>query len=97
LSCLTIDICSGDFNGGASTQENGTEFVQTSIQLGSPVIWVSINYRLNFFGFPAGKEAIAKGALNLGLLDQRLALKWVRENIGAFGGDPDKVFSSHLG
>lgn len=65
----------GDFNGGASTQENGTEFVQNSLQLGFPVIWVSINYCLNFLGFPAGKESAAKGALNLGLLDQRMALK----------------------
>jgi carboxylesterase type B len=56
-----------------------------------PVVWVSINYRLNFFGFPAGKEAQEKGALNLGLLDMRLAMKWVCENIESFGGDPEKV------
>jgi acetylcholinesterase len=65
--------------------------VATSIQLHAPIIYISINYRLNFFGFPASKEAQEKGALNLGLLDQRLALQWVRDHIQAFGGDPKKV------
>lgn len=49
---------------------------------------VSFNYRLNIFGFPgaAGLEQ-----QNLGLLDQRLAVEWVRDNIAAFGGDPDRI------
>ncbi|MBR6142217.1 MAG: carboxylesterase/lipase family protein [Bacteroidaceae bacterium] len=59
------------------------------------VIVVTINYRINVFGFlhlshlPDGKDY--PDAQNLGLLDQLMALKWVHENIAAFGGDPDNV------
>jgi para-nitrobenzyl esterase len=50
------------------------------------VVLVSLNYRLGVFGFlPAGGEA------NFGLWDQLAALRWVRENAAAFGGDPDNV------
>lgn len=45
------------------------------------------SYRLNIFGFP-GDPNIRN---NLGLLDQRLAIEWVRDNIAAFGGDPDRI------
>ena len=52
---------------------------------------VSFNYRLGAWGFLPGNEIAAEGGLNNGLQDQRLALRWVQENIGAFGGDPRKV------
>ncbi|MBR6216137.1 MAG: carboxylesterase family protein [Spirochaetaceae bacterium] len=58
------------------------------------IVVVSVNYRLNVFGFLAHPE-ITKEApeepTNFGLLDQRAGLKWVYENISAFGGDPEKI------
>ena len=58
---------------------------------GTPVVFVSLNYRVGPFGFPQGDEAAARGALNLGLKDQLLALQWVQDHVSAFGGDPKKV------
>jgi len=47
----------------------------------------SNSYRLNIFGFPGNPN----GTNNLGLLDQRLAVEWVRDNIANFGGDPSRI------
>jgi para-nitrobenzyl esterase len=59
------------------------------------IVVVTVNYRLNIFGFFAhpelSKEASYKGSGNYGLLDQHAALKWVQKNIQSFGGDPKKV------
>jgi carboxylesterase type B len=57
------------------------------------VVVVTINYRTNVFGFPFGSDAdgIPLNERNLGLLDQELALLWVRSNILAFGGDPNRI------
>jgi para-nitrobenzyl esterase len=60
------------------------------------VILVAMNYRLGalgFFAHPALTAEAAKGAplANYGLMDQAAALRWVRKNIAAFGGDPDNV------
>lgn len=51
-------------------------------------IVVSFHYRLNIFGFP---NAAGLDEQNLGLLDQRAAVEWLRANVAAFGGDPDKM------
>ncbi|MEQ1587096.1 MAG: carboxylesterase family protein [Cyclobacteriaceae bacterium] len=59
------------------------------------IVVVTVNYRLNIFGFFAhpelSKEASYKASGNYGLLDQHAGLKWVQKNITAFGGDPKKV------
>ena len=62
---------------------------------GEHVVVVSFNYRLGVFGFFAHPALSAESPLgvsgNYGLLDQQAALRWVRRNIAAFGGDPDRV------
>ncbi|KIM94540.1 hypothetical protein OIDMADRAFT_135410, partial [Oidiodendron maius Zn] len=55
------------------------------------VIYVSSNYRLNSFGFSASEELAKEGLLNLGLKDQRLAMKWIKQHISKFGGDPNQI------
>ncbi len=59
------------------------------------VVLVTINYRLGVFGFFAHPELTRESGRNAsgnyGLLDQIAALRWVRDNIAAFGGDPSNV------
>ncbi|KAK7516863.1 carboxylesterase [Phyllosticta citriasiana] len=51
-------------------------------------IVVTFNYRINIFGFP---DAAGLDEVNLGLMDQRLAVEWIRDNIAKFGGNPDNM------
>ncbi|KAL7269070.1 hypothetical protein RUND412_008282 [Rhizina undulata] len=83
-------------HGGAFTATCGSvstktadprRIVETSMKMGTPVIFVGINYRLNFFGF----SYIGENMSNLGALDQRLALEWIGTHIGAFGGDKNNI------
>lgn len=60
--------------------------VAQSIELGKPIILVTIHYRLNIFSFGTGE-----GEVNLALQDQQAALKWVKTNIARFGGDPTNI------
>ena len=76
---------------GSQASYSGANLVQRQ----SDIIMVNINYRLNMYGFmdfssvPGGENF--KTAPCNGLLDQAMALRWVHENIAAFGGDPDNV------
>jgi para-nitrobenzyl esterase len=88
---VMVWIYGGGFVVGSSASPfyNGAPFV------GKGVVLVSFNYRLGRFGFLA-HPALDVGANrepigNYGLMDQIAALKWVKRNIAAFGGDPQNV------
>lgn len=58
------------------------------------VVVVTVNYRINIFGFMAHPELTKnqpEGPTNFGNLDQQAGIKWVKRNIAAFGGDPDNI------
>lgn len=76
---------------GADLNSNLSYTIQASVARGTPVMGVTLNYRVGFLGFPGGEEIGAAGVANLGLKDQRQALLWIQENIAAFNGDPRKV------
>ena len=84
------------FNGGGLMAGSGSEprYDGTAIAK-EGVIGVTANYREGVFGFFAHPELTAasayKGSGNYGFLDQVAAIKWVKENIAAFGGDPARI------
>ena len=84
------------FNGGGLMAGSGSEprYDGSSISK-EGVICVTANYREGVFGFFAHPDLTAsseyKGSGNYGFLDQVAAIKWVKENISAFGGNPDKI------
>ena len=83
----------GDFSFGGSADPlmYSEKFTRADLEF----VGVSFNYRLGIFGFidfseiPGGENY--PDALNLGLLDQIVALQWIKENISAFGGDPENI------
>ncbi|KAF2634921.1 alpha/beta-hydrolase [Massarina eburnea CBS 473.64] len=66
-----------------------TKFVELSVEIGKPVIGVSINYRVGILGFLACQELGIEG--NFGFKDQVLAFRWIKKHIEGFGGDPNNV------
>ncbi|MEM7018513.1 MAG: carboxylesterase family protein [Pseudomonadota bacterium] len=83
-------------HGGGHQTGSGASANYEGTQLGlKGVVLVTVNYRLNVFGYfahPALSKASDQGVSgNYGLLDNIAALRWVQENIAAFGGDPDNV------
>ena len=87
---VIIYVCGGGFQ-----QCYGNDAASWLRQTGQ-FIFVNINYRLGIFGFFALQELSAQQSPishsgNQGLLDQQAAMRWVQQNIAAFGGDPNRV------
>jgi para-nitrobenzyl esterase len=83
------------FGGGFSNGDGSEPRYDGAAMAAKGIVAVSVNYRTNIFGFFAHpeltKESPHHASGNYGLLDQYTALKWVQENIAAFGGDPKRV------
>jgi para-nitrobenzyl esterase len=82
--------------GGAFTSGSGACAIYDGKALAKKgIVYVTINYRVGAFGFMAHPdltaEASHKSSGNYGLMDQVAALRWIKNNIAAFGGDPGKV------
>jgi para-nitrobenzyl esterase len=81
---VMFEIHGGGFLGEAR-DDDGTNFVGTG-----PAIYVYAGYRLGIMGFLAA-QALGPHSGDFGLQDQQAALRWVKDNIAAFGGDPGNV------
>ncbi|KAK8776728.1 hypothetical protein V5799_029924, partial [Amblyomma americanum] len=104
--CLTLNIwrpasCSGGdckdlpvfvyIYGGGFSLGDASLFIYDGVHFvaSTGVIYVTMNYRMNIFGFLDSGTKEVPG--NMGLLDQTMALRWVKDNVKNFGGDPDQV------
>ncbi|KAL1760978.1 Alpha/Beta hydrolase protein [Schizophyllum commune] len=88
---VMVRVHGGQLTVGSASHFPGHAMVEFSASIGMPIIQIGINYRLAVWGFLGGTVASENGAQNLGLYDQREALRWIQSWIDRFGGDPDKV------
>ncbi|HEX6242105.1 MAG TPA: carboxylesterase family protein [Polyangiales bacterium] len=105
--CLTVNVYAPNpapsaglpvyvfIHGGAFTSGGSAQYDAKKLSEGGPLVAVTLNYRLGPFGFLSHPDLDAKRngvpSGNDGIRDQQLALRWIQENIAAFGGDPKKV------
>jgi para-nitrobenzyl esterase len=101
--CLTLNVWTPLTNddhrpvmvwihGGGFANGSGGLYVANELASRGDIIVVTMNYRLGALGFLAHPALGPPGDVgNYGLTDQQAALRWVRDNIAKFGGDPDKV------
>lgn len=83
------------FHGGAFVDGEGSLYDPTNLVIQGNTIVVTVNYRLGILGYMADAALSAESqngvSGNYGLSDQQFALQWARQNIAAFGGNPDNV------
>ncbi|TVY42194.1 Carboxylesterase [Lachnellula subtilissima] len=85
---VLVYVHGGSFNFGSGNARQIDDLVAWSEK---PMIGISFNYRVGAFGFLNSRFMASEGLLNVGLKDQEFALRWVKENIEAFGGDSGDV------
>lgn len=81
-----VYIPGGGFTGGGA--HSYYKIPDKLVQARQDVVFVIMNYRLNVFGYP---DANGLDGKNPGILDQRMVIEWTRDNIAAFGGDPELI------
>ncbi|KAJ6104875.1 hypothetical protein N7486_003564 [Penicillium sp. IBT 16267x] len=81
-------IQGGGYADNSNPNYNGTDVL---VHSGQDIVFVNFNYRVGALGFLASEKVRWNGDLNAGLLDQRLAMRWVQQYINLFGGDPEHV------
>ena len=82
------------FHGGGNTQGTGVIYGGGTPAAKTNTVVITINYRLGALGFlahPALSAVTPGGSGNYGLMDQLASLRWVRDNVASFGGDPRNV------
>ena len=82
------------FYGGGFQEGESTEYPAFDLAAVTETIIVTVNYRVTVMGFMMLPELLppdSSTGTNWGLLDQQQALRWVQNNIQAFGGDPSRV------
>ncbi|CAF0841585.1 unnamed protein product [Adineta ricciae] len=92
-------IHGGSFISGAGAEYDAVAFISTTMQHSIPVVFVTINYRLGLLGFLADKGLYDERSGmnnksttgNYGVLDQMMALDWIKKNIRGFGGDAEQI------
>jgi para-nitrobenzyl esterase len=101
--CLYLNVFTPDaaktlpvlvwIHGGGYIDGESNDYDATRLAAKGKLVVVTINYRLNLFGFLAHPALDAEGHAfgNYGILDMQAALRWVKQNIAAFGGDPNNV------
>ncbi|KAI2466632.1 alpha/beta-hydrolase [Annulohypoxylon bovei var. microspora] len=81
-------IQGGGYNTNSNANWNGTYLLSQS---NNSIVFVNFNYRVGLWGFLASERVRADGDLNGGLRDQIAMLRWVRQHVAQFGGDPEHV------
>jgi len=91
---IVIYLHGGGYVGGSGFTELNCAFYDgEGLAHDMDAVVVTINYRLGVFGFIADPALLEESGTtgNYGLQDQRAAMRWVKENAEALGGDPDKI------
>lgn len=98
--CLYLNVFTPDvkaklpvlvwIHGGGYVDGESDDYDATKLAKDGKLVVVTINYRLNLFGF-LSHPALNNGSGNFGLMDMQASLRWVQRNIAQFGGDPGNV------